>query len=241
MRTHRIALTVPLYLPQWLCCALRTLKRKLVSLTAEKRATVNLLGDRDIEWSWVASQMPSGPGEALDFGPGGNHLALIAAQRGFNVTAVDLQPVHWTYVHRHLCFIRGDISEVPLPKENFDLVINCSTVEHVGLAGRYGVAANRLDGDLEAMNRLRNLMRLHGVMLLTIPVGKDSNFAPLHRVYGAKRLPRLLDGYAVEREQYWVKNNRNQWVLSDKQAALAREPQPRLYGLGCFVLRRARV
>ena len=23
-------------------------------------ANVNLLGDRDIEWSWVASQMPSG-------------------------------------------------------------------------------------------------------------------------------------------------------------------------------------
>jgi 2-polyprenyl-3-methyl-5-hydroxy-6-metoxy-1,4-benzoquinol methylase len=45
--------------------------------------------------SRVSSQMPSGPGHALDFGPGGSHIALIAAQRGFNVTAVDLEPVRW--------------------------------------------------------------------------------------------------------------------------------------------------
>ncbi len=211
----------------------------------ERPRIPNLAGDRDIEWSWITSQMPSGPGEALDFGPGGSHLALIAAQRGFNVTAVDLASVRWPYVHPGLCFIRGDLLKLPLPKEHFDLVINCSTVEHVGLAGRYGVTESRPDGDLDAMARLRELMRPGGVMLLTIPVGQDAVFAPLCRVYGRERLPRLLDGYIVEKEIFWVKDRENRWVQADRETALNFEasagswdPWQNVYALGCFVLRR---
>lgn len=205
----------------------------------------NLLGDRDVEWSWIASQMPFGPGEALDFGSGESSVALVAAQRDFNVTAVDLQPVHWLYLHPRLRFIRGDILKLPLPKEHFDLVINCSTVEHVGLVGRYGVSEDRPDGDLEAMARLRDLMKPGGVMLLTIPLGQDAVFAPLCRVYGAQRLPRLLDGYTVENEIYWVKDNQNRWVMCDQETALnfkpsagTWDPLQNVYALGCFVLRR---
>jgi len=205
----------------------------------------NLLGDRDIEWSWIAAQMPLGPGNALDFGPGGSHLGLIAAQRGFEVTAVDREHVHWPYLHPQLRLIRGDILILPLPKKHFDLVINCSTVEHVGLAGRYGVTEDRPDGDLEAMGRLRELMKPGGIMLLTLPVGLDAVFAPLCRVYGAQRLPRLLEGYTVEKEMYWTKDSQNRWVLCDKAIALSVRasagswnPLQNVYALGCYVLRK---
>jgi len=189
--------------------------------------------------------MPSGPGEALDFGTGGSHLALMAAQRDFNVTAVDLEPVQWPYVHPRLRFIQGDILKLPLPREHFDLVINCSTVEHVGLVGRYGVTENRPDGDLEAMAHLQGLMKPGGVMLLTVPVGQDAVFAPLCRVYGRERLPRLLDGYIVEKEAFWVKDQENCWVQADKETALSFQasagswdPLQNVYALGCFVLRK---
>lgn len=219
--------------------SLRVLSRGKSYLIGSKHPQLpNLLGDRDIEWSWVASQMPSGPGEALDFGPGGSSLGFMAAQRGFNVTAVDLEPARWPYVHSRLRFVQGDILKLPLPKEHFDLVINCSTVEHVGIVGRYGVTEKRPDGDLEAMARLHELMKPGGVMLLTIPVGRDKVFVPLHRVYGSERLPKLLSNYIIEKEEYWVKNSQNHWILTDKQDALARDAQERLYGLGCFVLRR---
>lgn len=244
VQMHRVNLVFPIYLPGWLYYPLRKLKRALVPHNNCKR-TINLLGDRDVEWSWVASQMPSGPGEALDFGPGGSYLGLMAAQRGFNVTAVDLETVHWPYVHPGLRFIQGDILKLPLPKEHFDLVINCSTVEHVGLAGRYGVTENRRDGDLEAMRRLWDLMKPGGLMLLTIPVGRDAVFAPLCRVYGRERLPRLLDGYVVEKEAFWVKDQENRWVQTDRETALDFEasagswdPLQNVYGLGCFVLRK---
>jgi len=135
--------------------------------------------------------------------------------------------------------------KLALPKEHFDLIINCSTVEHVGLVGRYGVTESRPNGDLEAMARLRELMKPGGVMLLTIPVGQDAVFEPLCRVYGAQRLPQLLNGYTVEKEVFWVKDDQNRWVLCDKETALdfkalacSWDPMENVYALGCFVLLR---
>lgn len=205
----------------------------------------NLAGDRDIEWSWVASHIPQGPGEALDFGPGESMLGLIAAQKGFRVTAIDRQQVHWKYVHPELRYVQGDILQLSLPLNYFDLVINCSTVEHVGLAGRYGVRDQNPDGDLEAMNRLEKIMKPGAVMLLTIPVGLDAVFAPLCRIYGEKRLPLLLKGFSIEKEDYWTKNDQNQWIPCNRERALnfkasagSWDPLQNSYALGCFVLRR---
>jgi SAM-dependent methyltransferase len=189
--------------------------------------------------------MPSGPGEALDFGNGGSLLGLIAAQCGFDVTAVDLEVVEWPYVHPRLRFMQGDILKLPLPKEHFDLVINCSTVEHVGLVGRYGVTESRADGDLEAMARLRELMKPGGIMVLTVPLGQDAISAPMTRIYGGQRLPRLLADYEIEREVYWVKDEQNRWILSGKDMALSFKASmgswdvlKNVSALGCFVLKK---
>jgi SAM-dependent methyltransferase len=190
--------------------------------------------------------MPPGPGNALDFGCGTNsYLGLMAAQRGFNVTSVDLELVEWSYVEGNLMFVQGDILKLSLPKEHFDLVINCSTVEHVGLVGRYGVTESQPNGDLEAMTRLREIIKPSGVMLLTIPIGQDAIFAPLHRVYGKERLPQLLQGYRVEKEIFWTKNSQNLWVMCDRESALnfkafsgSWDPLQNAYALGCYVLRR---
>jgi SAM-dependent methyltransferase len=202
------------------------------------RPKQDLSGDRAIEWSWVASQIPNGPGDALDFGCGLSDLGLVAAQRGFAVEAVDLAPVVWPYRHNQLTFLQGDILDLPFRENQFDLVLNCSSVEHVGLVGRYGVHHERTDGDLAAMTRIRTLMKQGATMLLTIPVGRDAVFRPLHRVYGGERLPKLLEGFAVERSEYWVKDADNRWNVSDESSALAVHSREQLYGLGCFALRR---
>jgi len=234
-------------LPKWLYRILRAIKLMMFSLKKQEVQQVkrNIVGDRDIEWSWVLSQMPSGPGEALDFGPGESSMGLTAVLRGYNVTAVDLTTSPRYYIHPRLRFIQGDLLKLALPKEHFDLVINCSVVEHVGLAGRYGVRESCTDGDLEVMGRLREMMKPGGIMLLTIPVGQDAVFLPLHRIYGEQRLPILLNGYITEKENFWIKDDQNRWVECDKKTALnsiasagSWDPMQNIYALGCFVLLR---
>ena len=199
----------------------------------------NLKGDRDIEYSFVAANMPDGPGRALDFGCGLSHMGILTARKGFNVTALDLTDVPWFYRFPGLEFVQGDIFEIGLPAEHFDLVINCSSIEHVGLSGRYGVSRPRPDGDIEAMGILSSILKRSGIMLLTIPVGRDRVFSPLHRVYGQTRLPKLLEKYDVIRKEFWVKDALNKWVSVEESVALTKEPVVHCYGLGLFVLRPA--
>jgi SAM-dependent methyltransferase len=194
----------------------------------------NVRGERHIEYSWIVANMPSGPGEALEFGCGNSWLSLAAARRGFRTLAIDLTPVDWPYVYPGLQFVQKDVFDVELPPSSLDLVINCSAIEHVGLK-RYGDSEN-VDGDLEAMGRLRSFLKPGGTMLLTIPVGQDATVAPLHRIYGSKRLPALLKGFHVQAKDCWTKDAQNRWIQVDEEKALGQEPRPNTYALGCYVL-----
>jgi hypothetical protein len=115
-------------------------------------------------------------------------------------------------------------------------VINCSTVEHVGLAGRYGIKEDMPDADFRVMALLRALMKDTGRMLLTIPVGREAVIRPLHRVYGKERLKELLSGYEVIQTLYWAKDAKNRWILSDDEIVFSVKPGKQFYCLGCYVL-----
>lgn len=210
---------------------MRTLFRRL----SGRRRNL-LVGDRAIEWTFVAARIPNGFGRALDFGPGrASDLALLATRKGFHVVAIDLEHVVKPYLTSNLEFVQGDILDNPLAAK-FDVILNCSAIEHVGLPGRYGVKRSIPDGDLKAMDIMRSIMGPQAIMLVTIPIGIDGVFAPLHRVYGKQRLPRLLERYAIRHEEYWI-NEYGRWKEIQKDRALECPSGPTHYALGCLELR----
>ncbi|MBN1438950.1 MAG: class I SAM-dependent methyltransferase [Anaerolineales bacterium] len=242
-------ITIPIPLPQGVYSFLKKIRggnRKTSTPPAAPEGAPNLEGDRDIEWTWVGANLPPGRGRAFDFGSGESNLALEAALRGYRVTSVDLTPPVRRYVrHPRVEYLQADLLTMRLPKGGFDLVINCSTVEHVGLAGRYSVAEERPDGDLEAMRILHRAMKSGATMLLTIPVGMDEVFKPLTRVYGKKRLPRLTEGFGILRQDFWWKKGSNLWAPCSRAEALGFQASAgswnyleNIYALGCLVLKK---
>lgn len=201
----------------------------------------NLLGDREVEYAFVASQIPNGHGNALDFGSGRSNLSLMAALSGYRVTATDLTPNGFMFKNKNIKFLISDILKEPVKKNYFDLVINCSSIEHVGLSGRYGVFQSEPDGDLLAMSILRNSLKKQGIMILTIPVGIDTVVGSKHRVYGINRLTKLLKEFSITKEIYWTKGSRNIWVECSRKKALSKKPSDHFYNLGCFVLSPKRI
>ena len=239
-RTASIA--VPM--PEWLYKTLSRIKRSLSPKPAAL-PTIDINGERNIEWSFLSTEMPNGPGKAIEFGCENGYLSLLAGYKGFHVVANDLQEQYFPWKHPRVEFLAGDFLKLDLPANHFDLAINCSSVEHVGVAGRYGITVDTDDGDIQVMRRLANVLKPEGKLLMTAPCGQDAILAPWCRVYGAQRLPSILAPFDVLKETYWIKNDRNQWVESTRDSALGFQPRndstnPHLcaYALGCFVLRR---
>ena len=77
----------------------------------------------------------------------------------------------------------------------FDAIVSISSMEHDGL-GRYGDPINPF-GDLEAMGKMKKMLKEGGLLFLAVPVGKDCLVWNLHRVYGKLRLKALLKGWEI--------------------------------------------
>jgi SAM-dependent methyltransferase len=195
-----------------------------------------LEGDRWVEWSFCMARMADGEGTTMDFGADLGFLSLAAAQRGHTVVALDREDIPLLYEHERVTRVTADILDRPLADRRFDQIVNCSSVEHVGLGGRYG-SGDSVDGDLEAMGIMADLLADDGRMILTVPVGRDAVFSPQHRIYGDERLPRLLERYRPLEEQFWRKGG-PAWTPADRPTALATEGSESFYSLGLFVLGR---
>jgi hypothetical protein len=199
----------------------------------------NLLGDRDLEWTWILARIPDGPGEALDLGPGQFwFLSLTAAQKGFAVLAMDREEYVHHFIPEGITSKRADFLEVEFPRSTYDLILSCSTMEHIGLPDRYGAQHSIPDGDLFTMRNLLGAIKRSGIMLMTIPVGLDAVSIPHHRIYGEARLPMLLQDWKVEEESYWIKQMDDQWHNVSRKEALSVPGTDDYYGLGCFALRK---
>jgi len=192
----------------------------------------NLDGDRAIEWTWIIQRLPSAK-RVLDIGCCYSIISAMAARLGNAVTGVDLND-ELSYKMANLKFVRGSVNELSWP-ESFDCVVLASTVEHIGLSGRYNSAADE-SGDLTAMAKIRSLLKPQGELLITIPVGRDAVFSPFHRVYGPQRLPQLLAGYQILEEEYWIKKDQKNWEKCGKDEALRENSSAVYYGLGLFRL-----
>lgn len=200
---------------------------------------LDLSGDRDVEWAWIGAKMPLKAGRVLDLGPASSTTPLIASHNATEVVAFDLTPEPTTFLASNLRTVQGDILQMPIPSPPYDTIVNCSTTEHIGLSGRYN-NQEEPDGDLRAMSLLRDAMAdPDSVMLFTIPVGRDGVYRPYHRVYGAKRLPKVLSGFTVIEEAFYAKvDGKNVWQKLTKDVALDIQGSHSFYALGLFILKR---
>src|SRR5947209_4526806 len=110
--------------------SLSNLRRRL--RRAARPNELDLTGDREIEWSFVAGHIPDRGSNILDFGCGSTPLSLVAALKGQHVLAIDLGAPNWSFASPGIEFVQADINHHDFGGQQFDVILNCSTVEHVG-------------------------------------------------------------------------------------------------------------
>lgn len=195
----------------------------------------DLKGDRAIEVGWILSRAGAVPSRVLEVGSGGGVMAGYLAGMGHSVICIDPFEAPWHLPTRRVAFVQGDVNTAEFPCK-FELITACSSVEHIGLGGRYGIDHDQIDGDLSAISAFKKLLAPSGRILMTIPVGQDAVINPHHRIYGATRLPQLLSGLAICAEAYWWKADGAQWAPCLKEQALSVTGTKSFYALGLYEL-----
>ena len=130
----------------------------------------------------------------LDVGAAESIVAYSLASLGYRVTALDLNP--YPLEHPGLRSVEGDILNWDV-EESFDAVLCISTLEHIGLGVYGGEPAPQGSSDQDALERIWQLTRPGGMLVLTVPFGPASA-DETQRSYERAGLKRLLRAWTIE-------------------------------------------
>lgn len=116
--------------------------------------------------------------------------AILLNLKCKSITTVEYNPV--ISEHENIKSIHWNDFEAK--NIQYDHIVSYSSIEHSGL-GRYGDPLNP-NGDIEAMQVIREKMKVKGVLFLAVPRTLiDKIEWNLHRQYGPKRWPILIEGF----------------------------------------------
>jgi len=150
----------------------------------------------------------------LDVGATESTLAVSLASLGYHVTAIDVRP--YPVAHPLLETVVSPIQEWTHDGA-FDVVLCVSTIEHIGL-GAYGEPRGDLDSDRTAMQRMRELTKPGGLLVLTVPFG-EAGVDEVHRTYDRAGLQSLLEGWELEDLTIARQLDPQTWVVADEEGA----------------------
>lgn len=207
------------------------------------QSAYSMKGDRGVEYPFATDHTPApfGKGRLLDVGPGERaKLGTWAKKQGWEVTAVDpfckvdIPGIRW---------LQADITDVDFASGYFDCIYCVSTLEHIGIPGRYGVKAFTEDLDMTALCRMHKWLSKDGLLILTVPVGHGQVLAPFHRIYDEDRLLALTAGlYQFSVCQFWNKQDgidSYRLCTADEAYSTKATLEPRhYYAIGGFVLKK---
>jgi SAM-dependent methyltransferase len=177
---------------------------------AEGDVRIGSINERIVEGPFTFRALSSlePPAAILDFGSVESTLPLSLAALGYRVCALDLRP--YPFMHPNLEVVVSRLEDFDRAPASFDAITCVSTIEHVGL-GWYGEVRQDVDADRRAIERLGELLKPSGLLVLTVPFGRAS-VDGVQRVYDDAGLAALLDGWDVVTREVVRQHDATTWV-----------------------------
>ncbi len=161
------------------------------------------LDERIVEYPWLFSRLPPGPGALLDAGSALNFDFLLdtSSLRPKQVHICTLAPESECFWERGVSYLFGDLRRLPYRDNWFDWVVCVSTLEHVGMDNTMLYSPNPTHNEarpqdcLLAVRELRRVLKPGGVLYVSVPFGKAANHGWL-QIFDQHGIESILTAFA---------------------------------------------
>lgn len=211
-----------------------------LSLIFKKTSLIlGTLNQRSVEYSWLINQLKIIRNGAivLDVGCTESLLSHELVARGYCVIGIDLRNYAWK--NPKMAFYRRNIIDSGFPSSFFNAVVLVSTIEHIGL-NSYGQLSLDDEGDIKAMHELHRILKDGGVIFLTTPYIGNNIYQvnKFERIYNEKRINRLIKGFRIIKEDYYVPilMKKKSWFWLEATKDDNRFKNESIVGLACLIL-----
>ena len=155
--------------------------------------------DRFIEYPWMLENITLKEGRLLDIGSTIGDNLYHSLPKTMQIHCLNLNDT--SYKNKEIAFKQGDIRKTEYPDNYFDYITCISTLEHIGVEGRYN-SDNDPDGDTKAMKEIKRILKPEGTMLITVPYGiKD--VLPINKLYNKSRINRLFNDVEIINQKFY--------------------------------------
>ncbi len=194
--------------------------------------------ERMTEYGFALMHLPPSGGRVLDIGSRNSRFPGVLADKGFHVTCLEPDLSASESQDARIALVHGDARESGLPDGQFDFITCISTLEHIGLPGRYGITEDDPNGDAKAMKEMCRLLKPGGRLILTVPFGQYA-LLPLNRVYTREKVMALKGALqCVAEECFCIDQEGTYKPATAQKASEADLRRDGYYALGCFVFER---
>lgn len=189
--------------------------------------------DRALEYPWAIKNITLQQGKLLDIGSTVSEMFYDVLPKTVEIYAINLMPPKG---EQNVKYIKGDIRSTDFKDNLFDVITCISTLEHIGVEGRYGVKKDEF-GDIKAMKEMLRILKPGGTLLLTVPYGAK-DVLPINKLYNKERIDELSKGYKLESATYQTYDAKYSiWrEVDEKEASKVNWLKERWYALALIKL-----
>lgn len=148
----------------------------------------------------------------VDIGSVESVLPLALAMRGHKVVALD--PRGYAYTHPGLTAVDDTVAGWSGPDGQLAAITCVSAIEHFGI-GFYSQAKSDGRADLAAMQTFKSWLAPDGVLVLTVPFGRQT-IDDQQRVYDDAGISELMEGFTIRRREAYRRIDDLTWVPVDE-------------------------
>jgi len=210
---------------------------------SRKVASQPWIGERTIEYAWAYKFLVGIKNSiVLDVGAKNGLLTTdMLLENNNKVYAIDINASE-SITKGNIILERGNIVSTKYDNEKFDAVLLISTLEHIGVSGRYGIDETDENLDFLAVQEVFRILRPKGNCYITIPYGLGKSY-PMNRLYDKGRCQSMFSKFIIKTAQYFVFNGSYKlWLEVPEHAASQNNwDYDPWYAIACFCLEKPSV